>query len=1603
MREFVLPFKPEELLAQPPDGRLWAADLPPVDEWSPQEAGRALDALVGRVLKTAGRDIAEDASFSLLFALLQAWPRLEDPIQPRVSDLLADAARRISAETAKRHKESLKASASAKEHKANKEGPLHELLTAAKVAIFFLRWLSEKLIKQSQGEAAGGRGRGKGGRRGNTSNPALEASVEEARETQKAQERQRCAILSELSGLVSQGSMPWLWTSAPAAWQQIAQSVSDAGFLVLDVQEALKHRETRHTSLQCITRPLLQQGHQHSNLLVATVSKLMHGLRGGEGSATFAAEVMLQAHATPLPRLFLVELTQHCTGAELVSQGAFQRAIGNFLVAMTERLPHIILANISVLLPLLDVDCYPLRSAIVESIGTLLSAQGRKLPSGAHCEAQKEQGDQAGAESEAIAEHAADTTPSGSRFAIAQSTRKDLLETLMTRSLDKSVWVRYRALQTLTSLAANTKVVALPRDQWSQVLEIATRRMQDMASSTRKASMQLVRTLIEFHPYGPTLQGSGNERNKATQLMQEVTNRIKKLQAEEVAEAEAEAAAAGITDSPDGEEGDEAESALTAESAPATKRRRIKEKTVTEQTVDNDINQCLAEEDDCGDARQERNRQREALKRMRDCYTQRLQFVELIDAAEARLRALLVSRTNTDVTEAISVVVELRLKGVPAATRAFDQVLGLVWSRQATIKDAAVEAFKRMHLEDHDAPTAVQSLLEMYQKGCEGGSWTYTHLASVQELIMQAAEKEYIDVKAFVQQLIFALEGPLCPYALRALAALAGASAASVAASLPRVAELLGPGGTAFGAGPADHLERMRLVCQLLHVLQGSTKAKLNEEAWVHVWNLSQHAIGAVVEGFARRDVPAQWYAAAQAAMDLSFDLSLSPHASSIAQQCPDKLWEQILSRMLCSVLSQQGIQAQQKGGQPTGAVQSGVAPICDDPDAPAETFLSDALDEGSASTTGAGLLEAATVPIGVNSSQLGCIVFLAGHLSLRMLIYLEALHSALKRKRISDEDVRMAEQREKNSKKKEKSKKKGAKDEKDEEDEPGQATSMGMAGQEERENEAFADIAEHGLLFGPRSLLDRMKPLLLACLVSPALRGDPILRRLGAIGLCKFMTVSKRFCEDNLQLLFSILFPKGKAAAVLGSLPLADSAEDPAVVAQAAQSAAIVGGSSATFLEDLTLRQSLLVAVGDLLFRHPNVVEPWTGRLYATLGAPAAQGSEGQRAVELRLTALLVLTHLVLNDMMKPRAVLLVRVLWLTACMHESTARVARILFQELSKRSNNVVYNLLPEIIARLPEHHEASGQVEGGAEERVRYVMQFVDKEKHIEGLIEKLTVRLEQSANMTGSGEDVRDEGEGEGMSGTSPTRAKETVSCLSHALGSMNYTDRCILRLHDAVVVRKALLTAISYHEVTRECILGVVEKARKPKPGKEKGAGEATAPEADAAGGEGNAPAKGGVSAAASAALDAIEQTVNALAKGQADEEDAAADPNAPSGDAAAPDVAEVVSAEVPALGRGGGKGGRGGVKAASKRRQEAVSEPGFEEAEVAAKKTGAGRGRGAGRGTGRGGGRGPVVAQQQEEKATVRGGAGADAGMKGERKKRRNARTSNDDDLDLE
>lgn len=58
-------------------------------------------------------------------------------------------------------------------------------------------------------------------------------------------------------------------------------------------------------------------------------------------------------------------------------------------------------------------------------------------------------------------------------------------------------------------------------------------------------------------------------------------------------------------------------------------------------------------------------------------------------------------------------------------------------------------------------------------------------------------------------------------------------------------------------------------------------------------------------------------------------------------------------------------------------------------------------------------------------------------------------------------------------------------------------------------------------------------------------------------------------------------------------------------------------------------VRNNLVVALGDLVSRFPNTLEPWTPNIYATL-------EDSDTAV--RHTAITVITHLLLADILKVR-----------------------------------------------------------------------------------------------------------------------------------------------------------------------------------------------------------------------------------------------------------------------------------------------------------------------------------------------------------------------------
>lgn len=144
-------------------------------------------------------------------------------------------------------------------------------------------------------------------------------------------------------------------------------------------------------------------------------------------------------------------------------------------------------------------------------------------------------------------------------------------------------------------------------------------------------------------------------------------------------------------------------------------------------------------------------------------------------------------------------------------------------------------------------------------------------------------------------------------------------------------------------------------------------------------------------------------------------------------------------------------------------------------------------------------------------------------------------------------------------------------------------------------------------------------------------------------------------------------------------------------------------------------LRSNIMIVTGDLAIRFPNLVDPWTPHLYARLRDPAQQ---------VRKTAGLVMTHLILKDMVKVKgqvsemAVLLIDPV-------PQIAALAKNFFNELSHKGN-AIYNLLPDIISRLSDP-------EGGVEEEpfhtiMKQLLSYITKDKQTESLVEKLCQRF-----------------------------------------------------------------------------------------------------------------------------------------------------------------------------------------------------------------------------------------------------------------------------------
>lgn len=222
---------------------------------------------------------------------------------------------------------------------------------------------------------------------------------------------------------------------------------------------------------------------------------------------------------------------------------------------------------------------------------------------------------------------------------------------------------------------------------------------------------------------------------------------------------------------------------------------------------------------------------------------------------------------------------------------------------------------------------------------------------------------------------------------------------------------------------------------------------------------------------------------------------------------------------------------------------------------------------------------------------------------------------------------------------------------------------------------DTMAWVRERELLYGPQSLLACYGTLVPFICSNTRQYPDAYLQRAAALTLCKFMCISSEYCEANLGLLLHILRTS----------------------------------------KDAVVRANAVIGLGDVAVCFGTLVDENSERLFAGLG---------DADLGVKKNTLMVLTHLILNGMIKVKG----QLGELAKCLEDDEMRVsdlAKLFFSELAMKEN-AVYNHLPDIISHLSTGEHAVDETT--FMNTMRFIFTFIDKERQAENVIEKLCQRF-----------------------------------------------------------------------------------------------------------------------------------------------------------------------------------------------------------------------------------------------------------------------------------
>ncbi|KDN42856.1 hypothetical protein K437DRAFT_275042 [Tilletiaria anomala UBC 951] len=745
------------------------------------------------------------------------------------------------------------------------------------------------------------------------------------------------------------------------------------------------------------------------------------------------------------------------------------RSFGRFLVRFGEHNPGTMRKSIAMLQRHLDSESYPLRNAMLETLGLLI----KDLVTSD--DAAMGQGGDAGQGIDSSA-NGGGSIGEGAALDSVEARKKQVesfWDLLLERFLDLNSYVRSK------TITVCSKLLELPTKfprQRAELLEVTVRALEDKSSTVRKNAIGLLTKLILTHPYGLMHGGelSKSEWSKRNeQVHVELEAAEKKLSIELPIEEK------GHQDEEDGE----------AEAGDNTPKRRPRKSVVDMEALAASQAELSPEEAD----------KLMKLRLTSRYYTDALAFIDQLSAALPMLSQLLASTSKAEVLEAMDffrVAFDYKIEGAEAGMR---KMIHLIWVKDNTlvmedgtslkgIRSKLIEVYRSIYfdpLPDLSPKANVARVTKNMIEMTFGA--TLAELTSLEQLL-HTMETEDLVHEDVIKKLwaVYEVQRPI-PKAQRrgAIMVLSMLASARKEIVAERIDSLLRIGLGPLGARDIILAKYTTIALGRVGGTVKKVKGAMSDERVRYPMNhLMFSKLRAAVQLQTPRFANSEWFSLAEHALQAIYLLG----------EQPDALCAEIVRSMTLHVFGTAPAKSSSRDGSSSSQVDS-------------ESEETQDHDISSGTSVGA--------PTTAPSFAMAQLLFVVGHVALKQIVYIELVEREYKRRRGEADKEKVAK----------KKSRKGA-------DGASAAAAAAatdeldqVAGNAEDEiGDAVASVREKELLYGERSLLAMFGPMVTHICSNPKSYSNEHLRKAAVLTLCKFMCVSSTFCESNLGLLLQIL-----------------------------------------------------------------------------------------------------------------------------------------------------------------------------------------------------------------------------------------------------------------------------------------------------------------------------------------------------------------------------------------------------------------------------------------------------------------------------------------------